>query len=268
VVIVEYTRPKTLEEALSLLNRPSLRSLPLAGGSQLNGPSARNSCSAEPVAAVDLQALGLDGLNRRGNYLELGAMARLQALLDFDGLQAGLKKAIRHEAAHNLRQVATVAGTLVAASGRSPFTTAMLALEAGLLILPEGEQAGLGELLPFRQERLHGRLITQATIPLNARLAYQYVARTPADQPIVCAALAAWPSGRARLALGGFGPAPLMAFDGTESAGVEAAARSAYSQAEDQWASAAYRQEVAGVLARRCWQEIAETSSVQEDARE
>ncbi len=250
-MISEYTRPQTLEEALALLGRPGLHSLPLAGGSALNGPSG------EPVAAVDLQALGLDTIRSRGNVLELGAMARLQALLDFDGLQDGLKKAIRHEATHNLRQVATVAGSLVAAGGRSPFATAMLALDASLLILPGEEQSGLGDLLPFRQERLRGRLITQAAIPLNARLAYEYVARTPADQPIVCAALAIWPSGRARLALGGFGKAPLMAFDGTESEGIETAARSAFSQAEDQWASAAYRQEVAGVLARRCLQEIA-----------
>jgi CO/xanthine dehydrogenase FAD-binding subunit len=34
--------------------------------------------------------------------------------------------------------------------------------------------------------------------------------------------------------------------------GLDLAAQSAYSQAEDAWASAEYRQETAGVLARRC----------------
>lgn len=252
-MIIEYHRPNTLEEALKLLARREPVSVPLAGGSALNKPSP------EQVAAVDLQSLGLDTLQVHGNYLELGAMVTLQMLLDADIPQAALKRAIQHEATHNLRQVATVAGTLVSAGGRSPFTTVFLALEAALTILPGDDRpVSLGDLLPFRSERLRGRLITLVTIPLNVRLAYQYVARSPADLPIVCAAAAAWPSGRTRVALGGFGTAPVLAFDGTEPDGAEVAAQNAYSQAVDQWASAAYRQEVAGVLTRRCLKELAD----------
>jgi len=161
-------------------------------------------------------------------------------------------KVVGHEATYNLRQVASVAGTLVAADGRSPFATLLLALDAALTLQPGDEQVGLGDLLPLRGERLEGRLITQVTIPSNVRMAYEYVARTPADRPIVCAAVIQWPSGRTRLALGGYGAAPVLAFDGTESEGLETAARSAYSQAGDEWASAAYRQEIAGILAARC----------------
>jgi CO/xanthine dehydrogenase FAD-binding subunit len=108
-----------------------------------------------------------------------------------------------------------------------------------------------------RGERLHHRLITQVAIPANARLAYEYVARTPADRPVVCVAAAQWPSGRTRLAVGGFGPAPRLALDGTESEGAGQAARSACSQAQDAWASAEYRQEVAQVLAERCVSSLA-----------
>ena len=77
----------------------------------------------------------------------------------------------------------------------------------------------------------------------------KYIARTPADQPIVCAAVAQWNSGRTRLALGGWGSSPILAMDGPDSEGIEFAARNAYSLAEDEWASAEYRQEMAGVLA-------------------
>jgi CO/xanthine dehydrogenase FAD-binding subunit len=180
----------------------------------------------------------------------------LQDLLDYADQEGtafpdALIRAIEHEATYNLRQVATVVGTLVAADGRSPFTAALLALDASLTLLPGEEQLSLGDLLPLRAELLQGKLITQITIPLNVQLAYEYVARTPADWPIVCAALAEWPSGRVRLALGGFGNAPTLAFDGTEADGLETAARSAYSHAGDEWASADYRQDVAGVLARR-----------------
>jgi putative selenate reductase FAD-binding subunit len=253
--IIEYNRPDQLEQALTLLQRQSPRTLPLGGGTWLNQPGE------EPVAVVDLQGLSLDQVQRQGQSLHLGAALRLQSLLEqVDssglGLPAALGAAIRHEATYNLRQAATIAGTLVAASGKSPFTTALLALEAVLHLLPGDQDLGLGDLLPLREERLRGRLITRVTIPLQARLAYEYVARTPADQPIVCAALAAWPSGRVRLALGGFGAAPLLAFDGTESGGIEIAAQSAYSQAGDSLASAGYRREMAGVLALKCLEQL------------
>lgn len=252
-MIIEYHRPATLEEALSLLARPEPLTLPLAGGTVLNLPDS------PPVAAVDLQLLGLDQVQARGNFLELGATLTLQRLAEVAQVQQSLPALVRasqHEASYNLRQVASLAGTLVAAGGRSPFATAMLALDAVLNIQPGDEQVGLGDWLPLRETRQPGSLITSLGFPLHARLAYEYVARTPADRPIVCAALAVWPSGRARLALGGYGRAPRLAFDGTESQGVEIAASSAYSQAGDEWASAAYRQDVAGVLAKRCLQSL------------
>jgi len=251
-MIVEYHRPETLEAAMQLLNRQQPETLPLAGGSVINQPSTRK------IAVVDLQALGMSTCERKGNFLHLGATLTLQAMLEqynsaaAINIPASLLQSIDLEATYNLRQVASVAGTLVAADGRSPFTTAMLALDAIVNILPGDEQVNLGNLLPFRGERLHGRLISRVSIPLNANLAYEYVARTPADRPILCAALASWPSGRMRLALGGFGAAPTLAFDGMDEIGLDLAAQNACSQAGDEWASAGYRQEIAGVLSRRC----------------
>jgi len=87
---------------------------------------------------------------------------------------------------------------------------------------------------------------------VNVKLAYEVVARTPADQPIVCVAVAKWSSGRTRIVLGGYGDAPILACDGPESQGGEIAAASAYSQASDMWVSAEYRQEVARILTLRC----------------
>jgi CO/xanthine dehydrogenase FAD-binding subunit len=245
-MIIEYNRPTTLHEALDLLKRADPVSLPLAGGSVLNRPDG------PPVAAVDLQALGLNTYKLRGNTVELGATLTLQALAGAEATLPVLKAVILHEATHNLRQVATVAGTLVAADGRSPFAAALLALDAELTLQPGDETICLGDLLPLRDERLPHRLITRVAIPANLRLAYEYVARTPADRPIVCVAAAQWPSGRTRLVVGGTGPAPRLVFDGTESEGAPLAARDACSQAQDVWASAEYRQEVAQVLARRC----------------
>jgi CO/xanthine dehydrogenase FAD-binding subunit len=253
--IIEYHRPDQIDEALALLQRPIPRTLPLGGGTWLNQPGA------DPMAVVDLQALGLDQAQRTGQFLQLGATLKLQQLLDGIesgrlGLPVALGTALQHEATYNLRQAASLAGTLVSAGGRSPMATALLAMEADLHLLPGDQTVGLGDLLPLRSERLSGRLITRITVPGNTRLAYEYIARTPADQPIVCAALAIWPSGRVRLALGGYGASPVLALDGTEPQGIEIAAQSAYSLAGDQWASAAYRQEMAGVLALKCLEKL------------
>ncbi len=250
-MIIEYQRPKTIPEALILLARDQPVSYPLGGGTFLNRGMEGQ------FAVIDLQALELRTISKAGNQLQLGATLTLQELLDFKGLPEDLYDSIKHEATYNLRQMATIAGTLVTANGRSPLATTMLALDASLEILEldaTPKQVRLGDWLPVRAERKQGRLIIKVNIPLNASIAYEYIARTPADQPVVCASIARWTSGRTRLALGGWGKAPILAMDGPDSAGIEIAGRNAYSYAEDEWASAEYRQEMAGVLALRCLQ--------------
>ena len=248
-MITQYYRPQTLEEAQKLLFRPD--TLPLGGGTMLIQQSDVS------FSVVDLQALGLDKLRKSDGKLEIGATVTLQTLLESAHAPKAMKTALGLEAPLNLRNMGTVAGTLVTCDGRSPFGVVMLALDA------ECELAGnnpstfsLGNLLPIRDEYLHGKLITKVKIPYNTKLAFETVARTPADKPIVCAALALWPSGRTRLALGGWGQAPTLAMDGNESGGVEEAAHNAFSEAADEWASAEYRSEVASVLAKRCLDDV------------
>lgn len=261
-MIVEYNRPKTIQEALDLLVRKEPVSVPMGGGSALNR------YSLAPLAVVDLQALPLNHILQNGENIELGATVTLQAFYDFivetPHLPLALRAAILQEANNNLRQVATLAGTLVAATGRSPLVTVLLALDVALTTLStKGEDViSLGDFLLVRGEYLPGRLITKIQFPCSIRLAFDYVARSPADQPIVCAALAQWPGKRTRLALGGYGLAPVLALDGTDPAGVEAAAQNAYGQAGDVWAGAAYRRDVAGVLARRCLAELVKHTSI------
>lgn len=245
-MIVEYYRPKNLAEALALVADPKTKTVFMGGGSTIDR------YNTEPFAVLDLQDLGLNTLQSKGNTLEIGATATLQALYEQSQIQTGLKNAIYREASINLRQVATVAGTLVASDGRSPFTTAMLAIDPSITLIPGEERINLGDLLALRDKNLNSKLITKIAMPLNVQLAYQYVARTPADLPIVCAAVARWPSGRTRVVLGGTGETPILALDGPESGGEQISAADAYSHVGDQWASAEYRQEMAQVLVKRC----------------
>jgi CO/xanthine dehydrogenase FAD-binding subunit len=254
-VIVEYHRPTTLEEALDLLSRSEPHTLPLGGGTALN---TRASSPPGNYAVVDLQALGLDQIQRSNAVIQVGAMVRLQRLLDEPGFSDGLYRALAHEAARNIRQAATVAGSLVSAGGRSAYATALLAMDAVLVINRKTDggyseaKLGLGDWLPFHRQPFSGAIITQVLLPAKLKLAYHYVARTSADLPIVCAAAARWPSGRTRVALGGTGDSPVLVMDGPEPEGAEIAARAAYDHAGDEWASAEYRSEMAGILVQRC----------------
>ena len=121
-----------------------------------------------------------------------------------------------------------------------------------LELQPGEERISLGDLFALREKHTSNRLINRVDIPQNVRLASGFVGRTPADLPIVFASVCNWPSGRIRIGLGGYGKAPILAMDGPNWEGAEEAARNAYSHAGDQWASGEYRQEIAGVLVRRC----------------
>jgi len=242
-MIINYHRPKTLEEALKLLTQPNR--LPLGGGTLL---SQGKTDSAE---AVDLQLLGLDSLAAKGNELRLGATLTLQSLLESELCPDALKTALKLEAPLNIRNSATVAGTLVSCDGRSSFATSLLALDAKLEIresLEKSRVSSLGEFLPLRP---HG-LITSIAIPNNVKFAFEYVARTPSDSPIVCVAAAVWGSGRTRVAVGGYGKSPMLAMDKTSSDDVAVAARNAFHEATDDFGSAEYRMDVAATLAKRC----------------
>jgi CO/xanthine dehydrogenase FAD-binding subunit len=257
-MITAYHRPHTIQEALDLLSQPNI--YPLGGGTILNRPSP------DCYTVVDLQALGLHTVNKVGENLVSGATVTLQILLESVHTPEALKKAIRLEAPINLRNMGTVAGALVACDGHSSFAAVLLALDARVTIAhlsAAGDSPTMtnilfpiGEILPIRSEILAGKLITQIEIPLNIRLSYEYVARSPADRPIVHAALAQWPSGRTRLVIGGWGSAPSLAMDGNDASGIEEAARNAAHEASDEWASAEYRAEVAAVLAKRCLDKV------------
>lgn len=248
-MITEYHRPDTLYDALTLLARKEPVSYPLGGGTVLNRANDGD------YAVVDLQNLGMDTVAAKGNQLLIGATVTLQELLNIESLPDEFTKVIELEATYNLRQIGTIAGTLVSSDGRSPLATALLACDTNIEVHEldiKAVQIKLGDWLPMRGEFGTGKLITSVNVPTQIRFSFEYIARTPADRPIVSAAVAQWPSGRARLALGGWGKYPLLGMDGPSSDGIETAGRNAYSLAVDEWASAEYRREMAAVLALRC----------------
>jgi len=257
----EYHRPTDLEEALRLLQRTDIRTVPLAGGTELIGRGG-----AEIEAVVDLGALGLDFIEREGNALRLGAMVRLQAIVErleevADGLLAG---AARRMAGWNIRNMATLGGSLVGSGLHTPLSVALAALGARLAI------TGQDELLPWPVGEIpRGQLITAVVIDLPegaVGTGYEQVGRTPADHPIVCAAAVASRSIQGevhtRTAVGGLLVRSLSIVDQAIGGDVPAAVEAVAAQIappslpemaclSDYRGSAEYRRAVAPVVARR-----------------
>jgi CO/xanthine dehydrogenase FAD-binding subunit len=249
-MIREYLRPTSVDEALLLLSEDGKERKPLGGGTSLSRQQAGN------FGVVDLQDAGLDQIEMESQGITAGAMVRLERLMAYPDVHTEIKRAIQIDAGENIRNMATIGGWLVSGDGRSLFSTALLALDATSTWEPDQQKVRLGDWLPLRSHSHPGVLITDVAWSTSTRMIFEYVARSPKDRPILIVAVAQWGSGRTRVALGGFGDTPIIAMDGPDSSGVDLASRDAFYEAEDQWATAQYRREVAAKLALRCLQHL------------
>jgi CO/xanthine dehydrogenase FAD-binding subunit len=249
----EYVRPTTIPEALAALR----------GGTALAGGTAIARRARGTTRLVDLQSLEIDRLQVEGGHIRMGAMFRLQQLAQAE-VPAVLGEACRREAGLNLRTMASLGGTLMTCSGRSPLATALLGLHAQVRMEPGPQQWSLDELLARRGSLPDGLLVTSIVFQIPLRIAQSNVARSPADRPILCAVVARL-AGRAPsygVALGGFGPRPIvipeaeLALAAGDVASAAKAARTACANAQDAWASGEYRAEVAATFIRRLAGEV------------
>lgn len=265
-----YHRPDSVEEAVALLRRGGPTTVALAGGTALVAAGRR-----DVEGVVDLQDLGLSYVRAQGMTLCIGATTTLQQLVDEPDLQAYasgvLAEAAGAVAGRNLRNAATIGGTAAIADGDDPLLTALLGLDAELILYaPESRQIPLSGFLAYRERLLRdGALITEIRFPLligPLGAAYVAVGRTPRDRPIVCAVarmeLASEIASNVRLALGGVAPVPVRATAAEQllerkpfsEERIEGAALKAVSDLEpegDFRGSAEYRCEMARVLTRR-----------------
>ncbi len=264
--LTEYHRPPTLDEAMKLLRRTSVKTAPLAGGTSLVPEAARDVQAVVDLGALNLAYVKTSAVSaERLGGLEIGATTKLQTIVDHEDARAYadgvLVKAILDSAARNTREAASLAGSIVSAHGNSPLVTVMLALEARLTVRrTREEEVALAYWTP--QPRSLVLKVTLPALPANIHAAYEKVARTPADQPIVCVAARATIEDQqlreVRLALGGVDEKPIVM---TQASGsieeLAQLAAAAIHPRDDYFATAAYRREMIGVLVRRVLSKLA-----------
>ncbi len=243
--LVEYHWAEHIDDALLLLGRLDVKTVPLAGGTYLLGLQ-----DDSIQAVVDLRDLGLSYISEDAQSIHIGAMTTLQQLADAPLLQdlaTGLlaQTARASSSSRLIRNCATVGGTLGAgAASQADLLTALAAMDAEVVVrsgsktqlnLSGGtsERPGLAlsgvvfkgkqqRRIPcstFSMERRPNELIIEVVAPRPAAhcgASFTRVARTEADVALLNAAALVEIENetykRVRLAFGGVNMEPVRLY--------------------------------------------------------
>jgi CO/xanthine dehydrogenase FAD-binding subunit len=181
-------------------------SVPLAGGTALNGLPTEI-----PEEVVDLQALDLSDISRDGPTLEVGSMTTLRDFVDHEWTPPLLRDLALREAPNTIRNAATIGGTVATADPESGLLSGFLAHAATLRITRAAgtEEVTLAHFLEG-DSPLDSGLITSVRIPLGGKGAFEATARTPADIPIVLMVGHRSDEGELRVAAAGVASHPVL----------------------------------------------------------
>lgn len=273
----EYFRPRTLDEALSLLAEHGSDAKPLAGGQSLI--PAMNFRLARPAVLVDLNRIAsLASVSEETDGMRIGTMTRQRAV-ERDPLVRRraplLTEALPHVAHAQIRNRGTLGGSVAHADPAGEIPAVLLALGASFgLRGRDGSRTVAAERFftgLFETALAPGELLVEIAIPaMQARTGWAFleVARRHGDYALagVASIVTLDAAGRcreARIALLGVGEGPVLARRAakaligetlTDKVLREAAGAAATKDIDppgDIHASSAYRRQLVAVLTRR-----------------
>ena len=273
----EYRRARSVDEALELLAAGGDDAKLIAGGHSLL-PLMKLRL-ARPELVVDIGRIAeLRGVEERDGVLAIGALTRHAGLEASDVLRARcplLAAAAATVGDPQVRHRGTVGGSLVHADPASDLGTALLCLDAEMVVQGrDGRRtvAAAGFFRGFMESAVGpAEMLVEVRVPVPPSghgWSYQKFRRRAIDWAIVAAAAVVEPSGdgigRAAVALASMGPTPLRAaaveaaLRGAPRSAIAAAASLAAEGTEpsgDIHASPEFRGHLARVLTRRALEE-------------
>jgi CO/xanthine dehydrogenase FAD-binding subunit len=275
VTVREYLHPRSLPEAIGLLERHGPELLVMAGGT-VAMPLINEGISL-PERVMSLRTAGLDGVTPMDGVLRIGALATLTRLLDEDTVPL-LREAAGATASWPVRNMATVGGNLFTPPPGGDVAVALLALDARVQVAgPRGERVlPLGDFYTgFMTTALAAdELLVAIDVPTATReTAFVKFGRKHANTPaVVTVAIALRRDGgrigAARVALGAVGPHPIRSAraeaaivgSALEPEAVDRAADAAADECRpftDAIATEWYRRRMVRVFVRRALEQIA-----------
>ena len=209
-----YARPRTLEEALALLERPGAKIL--AGGQSLI-PSLNMRLSA-PELLVDIGAISsLGGIDVKGSAVRIGALTTHAQIEKSDRVRrhvpmlASAAAQIAHPA---IRNRGTLGGSLALADPAAEYPACALALDATLVI--QGKKGERRTKAPdffkglFETDLKPDEILVAAEFPTGGESSFHELARRQGDYASVGLAAHRLDS-EIRLAFFGVGAKPILA---------------------------------------------------------
>ncbi len=282
MTVSAYLLPRSLPEALGLLEQHGLDVLVMAGGT-IAMPLINDGISL-PGTVMGLRLAGLDRIERANGRLRIGATTTLTQLLQQDAVPV-LREAARNTASWSIRNMGTVGGNLFTPPPGGDVAVALLALDASVT-LASSRRARVVSLADFytgflTNELAPDELLAELWVPIPAEpTAYLKFGRKHANTPAVVtvAARLRWDGGRiadARIALGAVGPHPIRARQaervliGTDLGADAIAAAGAAAAAEcepftDAIATAWYRRRMVDLFVARALQQLAAAAVVED----
>ena len=252
MTIREYKRAESLEEAWQLNQKRPNR--------VLGGMIWLKMENINVGTAIDLSGLGLDTIEETDEGFSIGAMVTLRQLELHPGLAAytdgAVRESVRHIVGVQLRNLATVGGSIYGRFGFSDVLTMFLALNASV----ELYKGGVVPLAEYAQRPYDRDILVRVLVPKeNARFVYQSVRNSQTDFPVLTCAAAKLADGSIRTAIGAR-PGKAVLYTAAPEAGETAEEFAARFAAEvkadiktesNLRGGAEYRRHLAGVLTKR-----------------
>ena len=252
MTIREYKRAESLEEAWQLNQKKANRIL--------GGMIWLKMETINVGTAIDLSGLGLDTIEETDAGFSIGAMVTLRQLETHPGLEAfthgAVREALRHIVGVQLRNLATVGGSIYSRFGFSDVLTLFLAMDCSVELYKGG-------IVPLREyaERPYDRDIVVRLLVRKeaADYCYQSVRNSQTDFPVLTCAAAKLADGSIRAAIGAR-PGKAVLYTAAPEAGEAAEEFAARFAAEvkadiktesNLRGGAEYRRHLAGVLTKR-----------------
>jgi carbon-monoxide dehydrogenase medium subunit len=249
-----YAKPRSLPEALELLERPGAKVL--AGGQSLI--PTLNMRLSSPELLVDITGLSLAGVCEAGKSLRIGALtthAQIESSAEIAKkvpLLAAAAKQVAHPA---IRNRGTLGGSLALADPAAEYPACAVALQATMVVAgKKGERRikaddffkGL-----FETDLKANEILVAAEFPTGGRSAFFELARRHGDYAII--GLAAHES---RFVFFGAGATPVLAKNASSQKSLDKAKEALKKDLDppaDLYNTSATKLHLAGVLLERAW---------------
>ena len=258
MTIREYKRAESLEEAWQLNQKRNNR--------VIGGMIWLKMENINVGTAIDLSGLGLDKIEETAEDFSIGAMVPLRQIELHEGLNAytdgAVRESVRHIVGVQLRNLATVGGSIYSRFGFSDVLTMFLALNASVELY-KGGIVPLADFVNMPYDRdILVRVIVKKTV---AHYSYKSVRISKTDFPVLTCAAALTQEG-VQAAVGARPAKAALVKDAEKLATLPMTAEKAQDFAEyaagllptetNPRGSAAYRTHLIKVLTARCLTEL------------